>query len=114
MNLNFLRVLMLALALIGVLGAAYAVYTYIEAQRAISEFETVANNLASMNLDQMPDEQRQAVLSSVPPAIVLDYQQATQDRNLSLVVGGVGLVLLGIGWLGYDWFSRRAARQTLA
>lgn len=111
MKPDFLRVLMLALLLLGVVAVAYGVYIYLDARQAIAAFDEIAASIGALDLENMPEAQRQALLSSVPNSVVLDYHEATRDQNLSLVIGGVGLVGVGVGWLGYDWFSRRAARR---
>ncbi len=96
---DFLRTLCLALALIGVLALAYAAYQYIDARRALD---------AAPDLDAAALEpaQREALLST-PPALLIARREAVQQQTRSLIIGGLGLVALGVGWLGYDVLKRR-------
>jgi hypothetical protein len=101
---DFFRTLMLALALLGVLAVGYAGYTYFQARDVIARVDSIASDIEGMT-----PEQQQAVLSSIPPALLIEQRQAIQDQTRSLIIGGVGLVGIGVGWLGYD--VSRSRRQ---
>jgi hypothetical protein len=91
------RAILIAVGILGLLALAYGVYLFVNARTVIAEAADI-----QAQINDLPPEQAQAVLSAVPPAVLIRQRQALQDQNLSLIVGGIGLVGLGLAWLGLD------------
>lgn len=100
---QFIHTVIMAIALLGVLAILFAGYKFIEATNTLARGERVVAELETMDA-----EQQQAVISSLGPAYLIEQREASQNRNGSLIIGGVGLVALGAAWFGYDLLNRRA------
>lgn len=96
------RILLAAIAIIGILAVVYAVVLFLNARNVIDQAPDI-----QAQIDQLSPEQAQAVFAAIPPTMLIKQRQALQDQNRSLIIGGIGLVVLGLAWLGYDFLNRR-------
>lgn len=104
---QLIHTIVMAIALLGVIAILFAGYKFFEATNTLSRGERLAAELEAMDT-----EQQQAVIASLGPGFLIEQREASQNRNGSLIIGGVGLVALGAAWFGYDLMNRRAKAST--
>ena len=91
--------------LVGIILVGYAGYRVIDINNQLD------NNLAQ----QFRDSEEQAEIQSTNEGYSLmsadlERRELLRDRNTAYIFGGVGLALIGLGWLGYDLLNSRKRR----
>jgi hypothetical protein len=101
---NGIKAAFLALIFVGFALIALAAYGYIRNSYEIGQ--NIAYQLQSQNQainPQTPTEGQMLMAADI------QLRELVRDRNLMLVAGGVGLVLIALGWIGGDIVRGRAA-----
>jgi len=104
----FERLLFTAIV-VGVLLAAYGGARYLD----------LSNQLAANPAAQIRQEGGEVALESKSEAHGLmaadiERRRLVGEQREAMIAGGVGLALLGLGWLGYDILRGRRRKQTSA
>ena len=99
---QLLERLLFTLVIVGILLIGYSVYKVITINIALS------NNLAQQIHNS--GEELQIQTAAEGHGIVasdIERRELLQERAQMYIAGGAGLVMLGIGWLGYDFLGQR-------
>ena len=104
---ELLERLLFTTIVLGLLLAAYAGLRYVEAS------QTLAGNQAA----QIHEAGGEVAVESAGEGYSLmtsdlERRRLHAQQSNMMVVGGIGLALLGIGWLGYDLMRGRRRRNT--
>lgn len=101
-NKEWLKPLFIALLLIGAMLVVIAIQQYVD---------------ASLRLQNNPIQQNQETGNAVTlqsqaaaPALMaagLEFRRLTSQRNNALIIGGGGLILLALSWIGVDFIRAR-------
>ncbi len=102
------RLLFTAIA-VGVLLAAYGGFRYLD----------LSNQLAANPAAQIHQEGSEVELESKSEAHGLmaadiERRRLVAEQRDMMIAGGVGLALLGVGWLGYDILRGRRQKEVAA
>lgn len=101
-NLEQLKPFAMALIIIGVLALFFGVYRFVNAALLIQDnpaFKAQSNN---QTVAPQSQEEAQILVSAG-----MQYRQLVGERNDALIIGGAGLILLALGWLGNDFIKSR-------
>ena len=99
---QLLERLLFTFVVVGIVLIGYSVYKVITINIALS------NNLAQQIHNS--GEELQIQTSAEGRGIVaadIERRELLQERAQMYIAGGAGLVMLGIGWLGYDFLGHR-------
>jgi len=107
MKLNFLnsdwfRGVIFALLIIGVLAALFAAAQFVDASLKMQN-----NASYQAKSSETPLELQSQAAAQVLIAADVELRRLLEQRNNALIVGGVGLVSLALGWIGNDLLRSR-------
>ncbi|MDZ4767396.1 MAG: hypothetical protein SGI73_22885 [Chloroflexota bacterium] len=102
---NGIKSVLLALIFLGVALTAFAIYGYIRNSYEIGQ--NVAYQIQSQNRAIDPQTQTEGQMLMVAD---IQLRELVRDRNVMMIIGGVGLVLLAVGWIGRDWLSGQTSK----
>jgi uncharacterized membrane protein YidH (DUF202 family) len=101
-----INALIAALVLIGIALLLVGIWRYVDAGQRLTGNEAQAIQTGDASLNIQTPEQAQGLIAADVQRRRLERQQ-----NESLIMAGVGLALLALGWLGYDLVrTRRKSR----
>jgi hypothetical protein len=101
-NSEQLRPFLMALVIVGIVALLFGAYRFVDAATRIQNnpaFQVQSNGQTVSPQDMGTAEM---LVSSG-----LAYRELVRQRNEALVIGGVGLVMLSLGWLGNDVIRSR-------
>lgn len=106
---EWFRGLVVACLMIGAAFTLYGIYQYINANLQIQSNPAYQREISG--IETPPQDQSEAQMFM---AADVEYRRLRIQQSNSLVYGGIGLAVMALGWLGYD-FSRtqRRKRQTM-
>lgn len=81
-------------------GVALTVAAGLRYRSAAVTLETIHAQAA--DIERLTPDAQVAYLLELSPQLLAEYRAARATQASSWLAGGVGLVLLGVGWLGYD------------
>lgn len=93
------RLLPLVLLVVGVLAVLFAVYQYVGAANTLDTTPTLEELRDTLDLENSTNAQVMAFTES-------KRLSAISQQNRSLIIGGVGLAVIGAGWLLLDLGGR--------
>jgi hypothetical protein len=99
-NREKLRPFLLALMIIGVLALALAAYRYLDAWTQLQNNQAYQFEVNGQTASPESEAMAQSLI-----AAGMEYRRLNLQRNEALMIGGSGLVLLALGWLGSDLLS---------
>jgi hypothetical protein len=106
-----INALIAALVLIGIALILVGVWRYVDAAQRLTgnQAQSIQTGDASFNIET--PEQAQGLIAADVQRRRLEHQQ-----NESLIMAGIGLASLALGWLGYDLVRtrRKAKANTLS
>lgn len=91
------RSILLALILIGVALAGFGVFQYIRLTQAINDNVAYQINAQGQQIDPQSIAEGQALM-----AASMSLRELDAERDQALILGGAGLVLIAVGWLGRE------------
>lgn len=103
---DWIRSLMMALVIVGVLLAAFGVQQFVDASVQIEDNPAYQTQQRQETVTLESEAQAQGLM-----AAGVAYQRLLAQRNRALMIGGVGLAVGALGWLGYDLIRSRQRRQ---
>ena len=101
-----LRIILMAVILLGVLAVGFAIVSYVQAQNELANVAN-ANRSVTQQLTTLDNEQQATAAGAASIALAQQRNQARRQETQSFFIGGAGLIALGIGWFGYDLVRRR-------
>jgi len=104
-----LRIILMAVILLGVLALGFAIVSYVQSQNELASVATASRTL-TQQMATLNSEQQAAVVGGMPIALARQRNEARRQETQSFIIGGAGLIALGIGWFGYDTVRRRKKR----
>lgn len=107
LNKEWIRGLLVALIIIGVGLAAISAQQFIDATLRLQDNTTYQTRSSG---EEVTIESQTEALMLMGEGV--EFQRLTAQRNNALIIGGVGLVILAVGWLGYD--IARSKRRKLS
>ncbi|MBL8164592.1 MAG: hypothetical protein JNJ61_21560 [Anaerolineae bacterium] len=99
-NREKLRPFALALMIIGVLALVLAAYRYVDAWTQLQNNQAYQVEVNAQTVTPENEAMAQTLI-----AAGMEYRRLNLQRNEALMIGGGGLVLLALGWLGSDLIS---------
>ncbi len=107
MTLSFLdkdwfRGLVFAFIIIGVVAGLYAAQQFIDASLRIQNNASYQAKSSETPLELQSEAEAQMLM-----AADVEYRRLLTQRDNALIVGGVGLALLALGWIGNDFVRAR-------
>ncbi len=106
---EWVKSLFLAVLIIGIAAAAYAVYSFLTTQYQIGQnlAYQVQNELIPFNMEN-PSESEGLMLMRAD----LELHRLQADLSRSIIIGGAGLILIAVGWIGREVIRPRTAANT--
>jgi hypothetical protein len=105
MRLLFERLAFTAL-IVGIILAGYAAYRVVTINNKLDKnIAEQVRRSGGLTESQVTTSEGFGLMSAD-----LERRELRQDRNAAYVFGGVGLALIGVGWLGYDVLNSRKRR----
>ena len=102
------RRVLLALAIVAVLLIAFGGWQFLDASLRIQDNPAYQAQMSDEAISLESEVQAQGLL-----AAGLEYRRLLAQRNTALMIGGAGLALLALGWIGYDMI-RSYRRRTVS
>lgn len=106
---EWFRTLFLVLLILGVVLLGFAVVRYLTLSYSIGQNIAYQIHSQGGQADPQTINEAQGLM-----AADLDLREMLHQQNLALIIGGVGLILLGAGWLGRDLVMSRWRRLSAA
>jgi len=97
---DVVRALLIIVIIFGALVAAFAVFQYIVAYNTLATTPSVAELAQRLDMDNPTNSQIGVVTEG-------RRRDAVIAQNQSLIIGGIGLIAIGVGWMGLDAMRRR-------
>lgn len=106
---EWFRSLFLTLIIIGILLLAFGVVRYFTLSYQMGQNLAFQIQSQDQSVDPQSMAEAQGLMASNE-----ELRQINASRSQSVIFAGVGLALLGLGWLGRDWVQsrRRKAAKT--
>ncbi len=106
---EWFRGFVVACLMIGAAFTLYGIYQYINANLQIQSNPAYQREISGIETPPQDQSEAQMFMASD-----VEYRRLRIQQSNSLVYGGIGLAVMALGWLGYD-FSRtqRRKRQTM-
>ncbi len=105
---EWFRGMVVALLMIGSVLALYGIYQFVDASAQIQTNASYQREVAG--IETPPANQTDAQMFM---AADVEYRKLRIQRSNSMIYGGVGLAIMALGWLGYD-FARTQRRKRQA
>lgn len=102
------RSVLLALCIVAVLLIAFGGWQFLDASLRIQDNPAYQAQMSDEAISLESEVQAQGLL-----AAGLEYRRLLAQRNTALMIGGAGLALLALGWIGYDMI-RSYRRRTVS
>lgn len=102
------RSVLLALCIVAVLLIAFGGWQFLDASLRIQDNPAHQAQMSDEAISLESEVQAQGLL-----AAGLEYRRLLAQRNTALMIGGAGLALLALGWIGYDMI-RSYRRRTVS
>jgi hypothetical protein len=99
------RAFTLALVILGIGLIVFGAYRYIDATRQLNDNMAQKVHDSGEDVSKLTNEQAQMLMGAD-----VARRELVQQQNYAFILGGVGLVLIAVGWLGGDFLAAR--RQT--
>lgn len=99
-NREQLRPFTLALMIVGALALALAAYRYVDAWTRLQNNQAYQIEVNGQTVAPESEAMAQMLI-----AAGVEYRRLNLQRNEALMIGGGGLALLALGWLGSDLIS---------
>ncbi len=108
---EWFRSLFLALIIIGILLLTFGVVRYFTLSYQMGQNLAFQIQSQSQSVDPQTMTEAQGLMASNE-----ELRQINASRSQSVILAGVGLVLVAVGWLGRDWVQaqRRKAAKSMA
>ena len=103
------RSVLLALCIVAVLLIAFGGWQFLDASLRLQDNPAYQAQMSDEAISLESEVQAQGLL-----AAGLEYRRLLAQRNTALMIGGAGLALLALGWIGYDMirsYRRRTASE---
>jgi hypothetical protein len=97
-----IRIMLMALILIGLLLAVIGVIQFVDAALRLQNNAAYQASIGGDPLSLGSREQAQGLI-----AAGMEYRRLLAQRNNALIFGGAGLVVGALGWLAYDYLRSR-------
>ncbi len=101
---DWVRGLFFALIIIGLVMVLFAAQQYLNATNRLANNPAFQSQQSGEAIPLESQAQAQLLVGSG-----IEYRLLTHQRDRALIIGGSGLVLLALGWLGVDFV--RSQRQ---
>jgi hypothetical protein len=101
-----LRIILMAVMLLGLLAVGVAIVSYVQAQNELASVANASRALTEQ-MATLDSEQQAAAAGGAPIMLAQQRNQARRQETQSFIIGGAGLIALGIGWFGYDTVRRK-------
>ncbi|MDQ7035652.1 MAG: hypothetical protein Q9P01_12700 [Anaerolineae bacterium] len=100
--------IMFTLVVVGLLLGIYSAY------KVITISLTLNNNIAQQIRDSGEELEIQSTAEGRGlVAADIERRELVKERAQMTIAGGIGLALLGIGWLGYDFLNHRRKKSNV-
>ena len=91
---QFLRSLLLAVTLIGIIALIFGVYQYLDSRNTLSNTPTIESLATTLDVNNPTNQQIIALTE-------MKRRDAVRQQNRSIIIAGGGLIAVGVGWMGY-------------
>ncbi len=102
LNSEQLRSFMLALMLIGVAALLFGAYRFVDAATRIQNNPAFLMQSSGQTVSPQDAGTAESLI-----AAGMEYRRLVGQRNEALIIGGAGVILLAVGWLGSDVLKSR-------
>lgn len=92
--------------LLGVVVVVYSALSFAGARQTLAEVDAAAERVR-----QMSTVQEGAIPSGIAIQTFARKRDATRQETQSIIMGGVGLLVIGAGWLLHDMVESRTAQH---
>jgi len=109
LNSNLIERLLFTLIVIGLLAGLYSAVKLVDISSQLN------NNMANQvhedgsNLNLQSNAEGRMLYASD-----LERRQLLKERSQTIMIGGIGIALLGVGWFGYDLLNGRRKKKAQA
>jgi hypothetical protein len=106
-NREQLRPFTMALIIVGIVALLFGAYRFVDAATRIQNNQAFQIQSSGQPISPQDNGEAQSLIASG-----IEYHALVGQRNESLVIGGVGLVLVSLGFLGTDLLRSREKTVT--
>lgn len=99
---DWVRGILIALIIIGIGLAAIAAQQFIDATIKLQDNTTYQKQISGEEVSVESQTEAMMLLGEG-----VEFRRLNSQRDNALIIGGAGLVVLAVGWLGYDFVRSR-------